>query len=302
MLVSLAALWAGSFFFIKLAVGDVGPILLAFARTSIAGLLLLFILKVRAENVEFVKNFVHYFALGGMNAALPFVLIGLSEQKLDVAVASTLNAMTPLFSLVIAALMGMERMTGMKLVALGIGVTGVYFAAGGTLSDSPPISLYHVLASLLAAGSYAAAGVYSKKFSMHMQPLSLACGQQLGAALLLLPFAVLTDFKPVWSTSAIAATLALGIVSTGIAYLLFFRLIASVGPTLTNCVTLLIPLISLGYGYFFLREHLGATNLIGLVMILFGVGILFVQRQVMAAPVSSTITRSGSAVADRQSP
>lgn len=271
MLLLLAAIWGASFLFIRIASLILGPVVLMDLRVLLAGAaLLLYAITIRHLPALW-SRWKAYALLGALNAALPFTLIATAELHLPATLAAILNATTPLFTAVIAAFWMKDRFTAKKAVGLILGVLGVGILMGWSPLALNGIVLLSVGASLLAACFYGIGGVYSKVAFQGTPPLALAIGQQLGAGLLLFPFAALR-LPPAWpSISVMLAVLALALLSTSIGYLLYFQLMRSVGPTKTLSVTFLVPVFALLWGTLFLKEALGVGTFLGLAVILISI-------------------------------
>lgn len=267
-LVLLAAVWGGSFLFIRIAVPGFGPVPLMAARVALAALALGAIVAVLRKPIRLRAHARGLLLLGAINAAGPFTLIAWAELHLTASLAALLNATVPLFTAVVSAVWLKERVTGRQALGLGLGVMGVGVLVGWsplTLSRATALS---VLAMLAAALCYAVAAVYTKRHLATASAPSLAVGQQIaaGAWLTLPALWLLPNEAP--PPAAVGALLGLAILSTALAYLLFFHLIASVGPTKTNSVTFLIPLFGVAWGRIFLDEPLTAGMFVGLALIL----------------------------------
>jgi drug/metabolite transporter (DMT)-like permease len=273
-LLLLGALWGASFLFIEVAVPVLGPVLLVDLRVLLAaGALVLCAVAVgslpglRARWKEFLF-------LGGLNAAAPFTLIATSQLNLTASLAAILNSTTPLFGAVVAAVWIGEALTVRKAVGLLLGVAGVAVLVG---LDPVPLSgvvLLAVGASLLAALCYALGGVYAKRTFSGVSPLGMGIGQQVGATVILLPPAVATLPEELPSLTVVLSVLGLALLSTAIAYLLYFRLITSVGPTKTLTVTFLVPVFGVLFGVLLLEEPVSVGTFIGMGTILSSVGLV----------------------------
>jgi len=272
VLMGLAALWGGSFLFIRIAVPALGPVTLATTRVTLAALALLVLLAARRQNLLLRSHWRSYLVVGAFNAAIPYALISFAELRLSAGLAAILNATTPLFTAVVAAIWLRDALTIRKGIGLLLGVLGVGVLVGWSALPLNAPTLIAVGASLVAALAYAIGSVASRRALVGVAPLASATGQQLAATLLLLPFAI-----PVVATGAssirlssevIWATLILAIVGTSLAYLLYFHLITQVGPTATVSVTLLIPVFGLLWSAIFLRESASLGSYVGLAVIL----------------------------------
>jgi drug/metabolite transporter (DMT)-like permease len=268
----LATLWGGSFLFMRVAVPLFGPPLLAFLRVGLAGAGLLAYAAALGRVPALRGRWRAYLALGALNAAIPYALIAAAELHLTASLAAILNATTPLFAAIVAAARLGERLTARVALGLALGLAGVAILVGWSPLPLDRALLLAVGASLVAALSYALAGVYAKATFAGEPPLTLAIGQQLGAAALLLPLALPrvavepATLRPSFAVGA--ATIALALLSTSLAYLLYFSLIASAGPTRTLSVTFLVPVFGVLWSVLFLRETVGPATLAGLAIIL----------------------------------
>ncbi len=270
-LVALAALWGASFLFIRVAAPALGPLLLMDLRFlgSVAALLLYAALTRTA--IVGQGGWRAYLALGTINGALPAVLVATAALHLTASLGAILNATTPLFAALVAALWLGEPFTARKAAGIGLGMAGVGVLVGWNPLPVNGAVLLAVALSVAATVCYAVAGVQVVRVFQEVPPLSLAVGQQLAAGLVLLPFtaASLPDSAP--SRDVILAVVALAVLSTAVAYLLYFQLVQRVGPTKTASVTFLIPVFGLLWGALFLNEPIGPGTVVGLLVILAGV-------------------------------
>lgn len=266
----LAALWGASFLFTRMAAPAFGPFAIADLRTAIAAIVLLSLLIWRGGISELAPNALRFLLLGAFNSAIPFTLFAYAALSITAGLASILNATVPLFAALVAWLWLRERLTWLQWLGLGIGFAGVLGLSAGSASFKPGGSGWAIGAGLLASVSYAISGNPVKRYFAHVRPLAVATGSQIAAATLLLPI-TLFYLPPVmpgpldWF-----ALVALGVFCTGIAYALYFRLIARVGPTKTMAVTFLIPAFAILWGGLFLAESVTAVMLGGCVVILIG--------------------------------
>jgi drug/metabolite transporter (DMT)-like permease len=269
-LFGLAALWGASFLFIRIASPVFGPFLTIQVRVTIAAIALLFFLKMTKVPMYFREKWKQYLMIGALNAAIPFTLIATAALYLPASMSAILNSLTPLFTALVLWIWMKENLNMRKWFGTLIGVVGVVVLVGwSTIPFTDKVILAIVLA-IVSTILYGMAGVYAKKSFAGIPALSLAFGQQLGAAILLLPFTLtqLPDSTKQITLIAIVAVLALAIFCTAIAYLLYFYLIEHVGPTKTLSVTFLIPVFGMIWGSFFLKEHITFGMLVGLLVIL----------------------------------
>lgn len=270
LLFLLAALWGASFLFIRVAAPVLNPGPLVELRVAIAALALLLYGRLANLRFEWRRHWRRYLILGALNAAIPFTLVALATLTITASLAAILNATTPLFTALLTMLWLKEPLTTKKLVGLISGMVGVSLVVGWS---SVPISreaIVAVIAALLAPCSYAFAGVYAKTATTHAAPLALATGQQVAAALWLLPLAVATLPEGPPAVPIVGAVLALALLSTAVGYVIFFKLIARVGATTTLSVTFLAPVFGVVWGALLLDEAVTITQLLGLAAILAG--------------------------------
>lgn len=267
-LLLLGALWGASFLFIRVAVPALGPFALMELRVAIAAAALALGAAVVGRVPELRARWKEFLFIGTLNAAVPFSLIAASEIHLTASLAAILNSTTVLFTAVVAAVWADEALTGRKMVGVVLGIFGVVALVGWDPIALSGAVLLSVGAMLAASLSYGLGAVYIKRTFKGLPPIAMAIGQLTGATTVLLPLAVvsLPDGRP---TAAVTlSVLGLTLLSTAVAYLLYFRLIENVGPTSTVTVTLLVPVFGLLFGVVFLREPFGLGTLVGLGIIL----------------------------------
>ncbi len=270
-LVALAALWGASFLFIRVAAPALGPWLLMDLRFlgSVAALLLYAALT--RTPIVGQGGWRAYLALGTINGALPAVLVATAALHLTASLGAILNATTPLFAALVAALWLAEPFTARKAAGIGLGTAGVGVLVGWSPLPVNGAVLLAVALSVTATVCYAIAGVQVVRVFQEVPPLSLAVGQQLAAGLVLLPFAAATLPGSPPSSEVILAVVALAVLSTAVAYLLYFQLVQRVGPMKTATVTFLIPVFGLLWGALFLDEPISLGTVVGMLVILAGV-------------------------------
>lgn len=269
-LLLLAMLWGGSFLFMRMATPEFGPIAMVETRVAVAALML-FALVLRQRGArELRANWRALAVIGATNSALPFTLFGYAMLSVTAGFGAILNATSPLFGAVIAYVWLRERLPALRIAGLVAGFAGVGLLVWGRPSFTLNGDGWAIAAALLASLSYGIAPNYTKRHLGGVSSLVVATGSQISAALLLLPFAVV--FWPAQNPSAgaWAATIVLGLASTGLAYILYFRLIANIGPTRAIAVTFLVPPFGMLWGALFLGEAVTLSMLSGCAVILFG--------------------------------
>lgn len=269
-LLLLAALWGASFLFTRIAAPAFGPFAIADLRIAIAAALLLPLLAWRGGLHELGPNARKLVLLGALNSAIPFALFAYAALSITAGLAAILNATASLFAALVAWLWLRDRLTTLQWLGLVIGFAGVLWLTGAKAEFRPGGSGLAILAGLAATFSYGVAANVTKHRLGGVRPLAIAAGSQSAAALLLLPFAVV--FWPDHAPGVLdwISVIALGVFCTGLAYLLYFRLIARVGPAKTMTVAFLIPAFAMIWGALFLGEEVTPTMLAGCAVILAG--------------------------------
>ena len=249
-LVFLAALWGGSFIFIRIAAPVLGPIVLVTLRVFLAGSALLVYALITRSDLELRTRWRQYLILGALNSAIPFVLISTAELQLPASLAAILNATSPLFGAVIAAIWIKDPLTRRKIAGLALGLIGVGVLVGWSPTEFTPVVALAAGASLLGAAFYGLASVYTKAKVVGARPIGMATGSQFAAGLLLLPFVPFSTRAGSPSITVVFSVLALALLCTALAYLLYFRLIVDVGPAKALTVTFLVPIFGTLWGRF----------------------------------------------------
>lgn len=262
-LITLAAIWGASFLFIRMVAPVLGPLWTAEGRVGIASAGLLLLLLARGQRLDLRKYWREYLILGVLNSGLPFVLYAYAALSIPSGYSAILNATSPLWGALIGAALLGEKLTSRKLLGMALGVTGVAFLVRlGPVAFNRDV-LIAALCCLGAAICYGFAGAYTKLRAGMLAPLQMATGSQIGAALILLPALPLMPVRGTVTPFIILIVVALALLCSAVAYLLYFRLMSNVGPSKALTVTFLIPLFALLWGFLFLNEHISITTLIG---------------------------------------
>lgn len=274
LLCLLALLWGGSFLFVGVAVQEWPPLPIVLARVGLAALALwLVVLALRLPVRRDAAACRAHLGMAVLNNALPFTLIDWAQGTLPAGAASILNATTPLWAVLLAHLAGAERATAARVAGVAIGFAGVAVMVGADPLATPWPAALAVLAATL---SYGFAGLWGRRFrELGVPPLVAAAGQVTGATALLLPLALLLQPPAGWpSAGAVAALAGLALLSTAVAYLLYFRILELAGPVNLLLVTLLIPPAAIAMGWLVLGERLGPQHALGLAGIALGLAVL----------------------------
>jgi drug/metabolite transporter (DMT)-like permease len=276
VLLFLALIWGGAFFFIGVAVRHVPPLTYVWLRLTIGAAGLWAYLVVRGERIRLPRQvWGSILLLALLNNALPFTLFGWSQTHIASGLASILNATTPIWGVVVAHFLTRdERMNPRKLAGVLLGFGGVATMIGPSLLSNLGTSGLAELACVAAALSYALAAVWARRFRrLGISPFGVTTGQLTAGALMMLPMSMFVD-KP-WThafppMSAVAAITALALLCTALGYVLYFRLIDHAGATNALLVTLLVPPVAILLGGLFLGETLAPQDFGGLALIALG--------------------------------
>ena len=270
LLVLLSVLWGATFFFVAIALQDLPPLTLVFARVALAALILAPIARMLALSWPAdLTTWRAYAVLAVFNNMIPFGLIFYGQTRIASALASVLNATTPLFTLIVARIFAGEALTSAKICGVLLGILGVGVLMGPDALSNNSTSTIGILCVLGAALSYGLATLWMRRLA-EVAPLISAEAQLVCSTFMLLPLAALVDRfweLPVPGVTAIAAVLGLAVFSTALAYIVFFRINATAGPTNVMLVTLLIPVTATGLGALVLGERLSLNQIVGALVI-----------------------------------
>jgi len=273
LLLLLALLWGSSFFFYKILVGALPPVTVVLGRVGIAAIALNLWLLAKAEAMPLgLALWRRFLILGLLNNVLPFILIAWGETRITSGMASILNATTPIFMVVVAHLgTEDEKLSRPKVAGIAFGFLGVAVLVGPDAFAGASM-IWGEAAVVAASCIYAFAAVYSRGFA-GLPPLKAATGQITGAALILVPLSLLAD-RP-WTLavpqpSVWACLLAIALINTALAYIVYYKMLASAGITYISLVTFLIPVVALLLGTGFLQESISPRALAGMAIIALG--------------------------------
>ncbi|MFY3311378.1 DMT family transporter [Achromobacter ruhlandii] len=269
-LLLLAAVWGGSFLFMRLAVADFGPVALIELRVGLAALFLLPIALWRGRLRLIRQHWKSLLVVGTLNAAVPFLLYAYAAQSLGAGFLSVANAVTPIWGAVVGWLWFKDRLPWMRSLGLMIGLVGIFVLVWDKLHFQDGGTGPAVIAAISAPIFYGIAANWTKRFLSGVDALANATGSMIAASLVLLPLAISAWPETPASGSAWIATILLAIVCTGAAYIVFFRLIANVGPTGAVSVTFLVPIFGVVWGAWLLDEAITPSIGAGAAIILVG--------------------------------
>lgn len=297
MLIILSILWGGSFFFVGVAVKAIPPLTIVSLRVALASLTLFAVVHFSGLRLPIRRDvWIAFFGMSLLNNVIPFSLIVWGQTHIASGLASILNATTPLFTVIAAHIWTRdEKMTSMKVLGVVIGFSGVIIMIGYEALAGLGGSIYGQFAVLGAAVSYSFAGIYGRRFRhLGIKPIVTATGQVTASSVILIPTALLVENPftipspglEVWS-----AIMGLAVLSTAIAYILYFRVLATAGATNVLLVTLLIPVSALLLGTTFLGEQFELKHLFGMGLI--SLGLLSIDGRVfkLARVTQSVVER-----------
>ena len=272
-LLSLSAIWGASFLFMRMGAPVLGPALLIELRVGLAAIFLTVVGLLLKESLSIREHWKHFLVLGLLNSALPFLLFSFAAQTLSASLLSILNATAPIWGAVIGAVLTRTAMTRRAGLGLGLGVAGVAVLVGfdpAALREGAPSA---IALGLGAAFSYGIATHYAKS-ARKVAPFANAHGSMWAATLLVAPVVPFYS-NAVMPTAPVAlAVVALGVLCSGVAYLLYFRLIADIGAAPALTVTFLVPVFGVMWGHFLLDEPVGWKTLAGACIVVLGTALV----------------------------
>ncbi|MEC9343199.1 MAG: DMT family transporter [Pseudomonadota bacterium] len=276
MLLALSLVWGGSFLFVGVAVRELPPLTIVVLRTGIGALALLVFCRMTGIAIPANRRlWTAFFVMGLFNNVIPFSLIVWGQTHIAAGLASILNATTPVFTVLVAHFLTIdEKMSWNRLAGVVLGLGGVAVMIGPAALSGLGAAVLAQFAILGAALAYAMAGIFGRRFSvMGISPVATATGQVVASTLLLAPLALAVEMPwtlalPSWQT--LLSVLALALLSTSMAYILYFRILSSAGATNLSLVTLLVPVSAILLGALVLGERLEPRHFAGMAFIATG--------------------------------
>ena len=285
LLLTLGIIWGGSFYFVGVAVTQVPPLTIVWIRVGLAALTLWAILLIfNIPNPKSTKTWLALMGMGLLNNAIPFSLIVWGQTQIESGLASILNATTPIFTVLIAGLLlSDEKFSTIKIAGVLLGFAGTIILIGPDVLSNADGNLLPKLAVLGAALSYGFAAVFGRRFkTLGIHPIATAAGQVTASAILLAPVVIVLEQPfslPMPSMQVWFSLVALAIICTAFAYILYFKILSSSGATNLSLVTLIVPVSAILLGYFFLNERLSGTQLLGMTVI--GLGLIVMDGRLL---------------------
>lgn len=272
-LVLLAAVWGGSFLFTRICVPVLGPAVLIEYRVVFAALFLAVVGLLMKKRLDLAANWRHYFILGFFNSAFPFLLFAYAAGTLTASLLSVLNATAPMWGALIGAAWSRQPISAIKALGLVLGTGGVALLVGFDAVASKPGAGIAIAAALTGAICYSVASAYAKS-AKAVEPFANAHGSMWASALLTIPALAFFPSPGHATTGVMAAALALGVLCTGLAYIVYFKLIEDVGTTSALTVTFLNPVFGILWGALFLGEVVGWYTIAGAAIVLVGTALV----------------------------
>lgn len=272
-LLFLAAIWGASFLFTRISAPVLGPAILIEARVGLAALFLLGVALLLRKPLNFMQHWKHYLVLGALNAALPFILFAFAAQTLTASAMSILNASSPIWGAIIGALMARRLPDTLTVLGLLLGVAGVSMVVGMDHMARQQGAAFAIAAALLAAFCYGLSTHYARTARV-LDGFSNAHGSMWAATLLIAPALPFVSTHAAYSAGIALDVILLGLLCTGFAFLLYFRLVKEIGATSTLTVTFLIPVFGILWGCIFLGETLSSSMVVGSCVIILGTALV----------------------------
>ena len=269
-LISLAAIWGASFIFLRILSPAIGIVATADLRLLIGGLALVLYFSISRKNFEWKKYWKLYLVVGLINSAIPFLFYAYAALYIPASYSVILNTSAPLFGTLFATIWLAERFTVQRFLGLTIGALGVFYMSWEGPIELTLKVLLSILACIAATVCYGLGGVYIKKFAAEVQTTALAACSQLLAGIVLIPVNFMTTTHYTFTPFIIINILALAILCSSVAYVLYYKLIANIGPAKALTVTLLMPIFGMLWGNIFLSEEITFPMMMGTGLILGG--------------------------------
>lgn len=270
MLLALSAIWGASFLFIKVGVRDFEPATLVFFRVALGALTLLPIALATTGLASLRASWRELAVMGALNSAIPFWLLSFAETRIDSGLSAVIQAAAPIFTVLLALRFDhSQRVAGLRLAGILVGFVGVALLVGAQRGGD----FVAAIAVVVTALCYAGAVIYGGRRLAHVPPVTMALGGLTAAALMIVPLglAQLPADAPGWKP--VASVAALGVLGSGIAYILYYALLLGAGASRAILVTYLVPAMALLYGAVFLDENVTAVAVVGLALVLAGVAL-----------------------------
>lgn len=274
-MLALAMIWGGSFLFMRIAVPEFGTGFTAAGRIALSALVLLAFLRLQGLTLDWRRHWRAYAWIGALSAGVPFLLFAFMANYLPAGYSAVLNATVPLFAVLLGWYLQHKRPSLSKLAGVVVGLAGVVTIARFGTVTLTAMTLLAFAAGLAAAALYALGAAELRRLFAGADPVVAATGSQIGAALLLAPLLLTNLPMRLPALAPSLALVALGLICTAIAFVVYFRLLRDAGPERATTVTFLVPLFAQVWGALFLHEPITAASLVGLGLVLLAVMLVF---------------------------
>ncbi|MCA2481870.1 DMT family transporter [Vibrio sp. Vb2853] len=268
-LLCLAAIWGGSFLFMRVAANTFGPAYLIEFRVTFAAVALLLIAVYLKKKLTLTTHTKHFFIIGLFNSAVPFLLFAYAAQTLNASTLAILNSTAPIWGALVGFVWYRSPLTAKSVLGMLIGIGGVAVLVGLDTSTIGEEAMLPIAASLMASFSYGIATNYTKN-APQVPAFDNAHGSMWAAVIWVLPLLPFLPMRAEPSHFEWSSVVTLGVVCTGFAYLLYFRLVSDIGPASALTVTFLVPVFGILWGYLVLDEPVGSNTIIGTILVLSG--------------------------------
>ena len=279
-LLLVSAIWGASHTLLRIAVPEWGSALTAFFRMAIAAATLIFLLMGMHKKIKFKENLKSYLIVGFLNASFPIFLFAYAARTLPASYLVILNSMSPIFNAIFSSVFLKDPFTLRKLCGILLGIGGIILLeARGTIAQLDQVGWFAMGCGLMASACYGLAAVYVKASKKKIEPTVMTAGSNVVGMLLLFPLTLQSDWHWTWG-NALPAVLMLGILGSGFAFVIYYRLIAEIGAFRASLTTFVMPIFGLFWGWWFLDEKANSFMIIGVAMII-GATSLFMKKEVL---------------------
>jgi len=271
LLITLSAIWGGSFIFMRVLSPALGPVVTADMRLLIAGVVLTLYLRIRNQRLDLLKNLKRYIIIGLLNSGIPFLLFSFAALYLPSSISVIINSLTPLFGVLFSILWLNEKVTPKKISGIALGIVGVIIIRGSENLELTLMTTIAMAACVFATMLYGLASTYVKVYAKDIAPSAVATGSQLVAGIVFLPLIYFFPIRTELTTQIVLTTISFSVLCSAIAYVIFYRLLNNLGTTKALSVTFLIPVFGFIWGYIFLKEEITMIMIVGSLFVLSGI-------------------------------
>lgn len=281
-LLLLSSIWGLSFIFMRLLAPVLGPVVTADMRLLIAGIVLVLYFAATRYDAEWKKYWKQYLVIGVINSALPFFLFSFAAMHIPAGYSAILNSSSPLFMSIFAALWLGEALTLQKMAGLMLGMMGVALVTKTGSTNADPMFAAAAAACVFAAMCYGVSGIYIRKYAKGIKPMAIAGASQLIAGILMMPLIAISPVIGEITLKVAMYTIVFAIFCSGIAYILYYKLVADVGPTRALTVTFITPVFAMVWGSVLLGEAITPKMIAGGILILVGAALVLKKSRAAA--------------------